>query len=91
MDEFYGVNETHAGTRSYIKGSNDTADYINSFLRNSLAAKIHIVIPNAWLESKRIQITKLCDENKRRKKNNEEELMYNGIVIGSELRKKELI
>lgn len=68
VDEFYGVNETHAGTKSYIKGSNDTADYINSFLRNSLAAKIHIIIPNAWLESKRIQITKLCEENKRRKK-----------------------
>ncbi|WP_174646807.1 hypothetical protein [Bacteroides sp. Marseille-P8574] len=91
VDEFYGVNETHAGTRSYIKGSNDTADYINSFLRNSLAAKIHIVIPNAWLESKRIQITKLCDENKRRKKNNEEELMYNGIVIGSEFKESTLI
>lgn len=68
VDEFYGVNETHAGTKSYIKGSNDTADYINSFLRNSLAAKIHIIIPNAWIESKRIQISKLCEENKHRKK-----------------------
>lgn len=59
------MNETHQGTRAYIKGSNETADYINSFLRNSLAAKIHIVIPNAWIESKRTQISKLCDENKK--------------------------
>ena len=72
VDEFYGVNETHAGTKSYIKGSNDTADYINSFLRNSLAAKIHIIIPNAWLESKRNQISKLCEENKQRKKKRRE-------------------
>lgn len=91
VDEFYGVNETHAGTKSYIKGSNDTADYINSFLRNSLAAKIHIIIPNAWLESKRIQITKLCDENKRRRKNNEELLKYNDIEIGTEFKESTLI
>ena len=91
VDEFYGVNETHAGTKSYIKGSNDTADYINSFLRNSLAAKIHIIIPNAWLESKRIQITKLCEENKRRKKNNEKLLEYNNIEIGTEFKESTLI
>lgn len=91
VDDFYGVNETHAGTRSYIKGSNETADYINSFLRNSLAAKIHIVIPNAWLEAKRTQITKLCDENKRRKKNDEQLLLYNDIEIGTEFKESILI
>ncbi|AVM52350.1 hypothetical protein JN06_02334 [Bacteroides zoogleoformans] len=91
VDEFYGVNETHAGTRSYIKGSNETADYINSFLRNSLAAKIHIVIPNAWLEAKRTQITKLCDENKRRKKEGDELLLYNDIEIGTEFKESLLI
>ena len=91
VDDFYGVNETHAGTKSYIKGSNDTADYINSFLRNSLAAKIHIIIPNAWLESKRNQITKVCNENKERKKRNEEVLKYNGIEIGTEFKESTLI
>lgn len=91
VDEFYGVNETHQGTKSYIKGSNDTADYINSFLRNSLAAKIHIIIPNAWLESKRNQITKLCTENKIRAKNNEKLLVYNGIEIGTEFKESTLL
>ena len=91
VDEFYGVNETHAGTKSYIKGSNDTADYINSFLRNSLAAKIHIIIPNAWIESKRIQISKLCEENKHRKKNDEKLLEYNGIAIGTVFKESTLI
>lgn len=71
VSEFYGVNETHEGTKAYIKGSNDTANYINSFLKNSLAAKIHIIIPNAWAESKRAQITKICNENKERKSKNE--------------------
>ena len=41
VDEFYGVNETHQGARPYIQGSNETAKYINSFLKNSIAAKIH--------------------------------------------------
>lgn len=91
VDEFYGVNETHAGTKSYIKGSNDTADYINSFLRNSLAAKIHIIIPNAWLESKRNQISKLCEENKQRKKKEEKLLEYNGIEIGVVFKESTLI
>jgi len=91
VDEFYGVNETHAGTKSYIKGSNDTADYINSFLRNSLAAKIHIIIPNAWLESKRNQISKLCEENKQRRKKEEKLLEYNGIEIGVVFKESTLI
>lgn len=83
VSEFYGVNETHEGTKAYIKGSNDTANYINSFLRNSLAAKIHIIIPNAWAESKRAQITKICNENQERKRKNESLLTYNGIDIGT--------
>lgn len=85
------MNETHQGTRAYIKGSNETADYINSFLRNSLAAKIHIVIPNAWIESKRTQISKLCDENKKLQKNGEKLMQYNGIDIGTEFRESTLI
>lgn len=91
VDEFYGVNETHQGTKPYIVGSNQTAGYINSFLRNSLAAKIHIVIPNAWVESKRKQITNLCQENKARQKKQETLLKYNGIDIGTEYKESILI
>lgn len=91
VDEFYGVNETHQGAKPYIMGSNHTANYINSFLRNSLAAKIHIIIPNAWVEAKRKQITNLCTENKRRKSKSEKLLTYNGIDIGTEFKESSLI
>lgn len=94
VDEFYGVNETHQGARPYIKGSNETANYINSFLRNSLAAKIHIIIPNAWLEAKRKQITALCQENKRRQGNKENPkplLKYNDIEIGTDYKESTLL
>lgn len=91
VDEFYGVNETHQGARPYIQGSNKTAHYVNSFLKNSLAAKIHIIIPNAWLQAKRQQITTLCKENQKRKANSQELIRYNGIDIGTEYSETALI
>ena len=91
VDEFYGVNETHQGARPYIQGSNKTATYINSFLRNSLAAKIHIIIPNAWVSSKRTQLIKLCEENKLLKSKDKVLVKYNGIEIGTEYRESLLV
>ena len=91
VGEYYGVNETHVGSRSYIRGSNQTAGYINSFLKNSLAAKIHIVIPNAWLVAKRTQITALCQENKKRAADNKDLSKYNGIEIGTEFKESTLL
>jgi len=91
VDEFYGANETHQGARPYIQGSNKTARYINSFLKNSLAAKVHVIIPNAWIQSKRTQITKLCEENKRRKAQKLELLKYESLDIGTEYKESVLV
>jgi hypothetical protein len=91
IDEFYGTNETHQGSRPYIQGSNKTPVYINSFLRNSLAAKVHIIIPNAWVESKRNQMQRLCEENKTRKAKKLDLIRYNGLDIGTEMRESLLV
>ena len=91
VDEFYGVNETHQGARPYIQGSNKTARYINSFLKNSLAAKIHIIVPNAWLQAKRTQIQTLCKENKKREASSAKLVKYNGLDIGTEYSETVLI
>ena len=91
VDEYYGANETHQGARPYIQGSNKTARYINSFLKNSLAAKVHVIIPNAWIQSKRTQITNLCAENKKRKAKDMELLKYNGLDIGTEYKESILV
>lgn len=80
----YGENETHEGVKTHLKTSNELPEFIDSFLNNSLAAKIHVIIPAAWVEAKRKQIKALCDENKLRKKENKELLKYNKIEIGSE-------
>lgn len=91
VGEYYGLNETHEGTKLYIKGANRNPQYINSFLQNSLAAKFHIVIPDAWVKSKRTQITNLCNENKNLAKKNQELLKYNQIEIGTEFKESTLV
>lgn len=91
VGEFYGVNETHQGARPYIQGGNRTAHFINSFLENSLAAKVHIIIPDAWLQSKRTQMMRLCDENKKRKAANKDLIKYNGLEIGTDYSETVLI
>ena len=93
ISDFYGCNETHQGARGYIRGSNMSADYINSFLKNSIAAKVHVIIPHAWMEAKRKQITAVCTENAARKKLTPPKpaLLYNGIEIGTSFKESTLI
>lgn len=91
VGDFYGLNETHEGVKTFLKTSNELPEYIDSFLENSLAAKIHVVIPYAWVEAKRKQIKSLCDENKRRKNDKKEFLKYNGVEIGTEFKESLVI
>lgn len=84
VGNLYGENETYEGIKTHIKTSNELPEFIDSFLNNSLAAKIHVIIPNAWIEAKRKQIKALCDENKKRANNQQPLLKYNGIDIGTE-------
>lgn len=86
VGDFYGLNETHEGVKTFLKTSNEIPSYIDSFLANSLAAKIHVIIPNDWVESKRTQIKAICTENKRRLKDNLVLLKYNNIEVGTEYR-----
>lgn len=62
-EEVYATNVFFAGIKEWIKGTNATPAYINSFLRNSLSARHHIIIPNAWMAAKEEQITQLCQMN----------------------------
>lgn len=86
VGDFYGSNETYEGTKTWILNSNESPEYIRSFLENSLSAKVHIIIPNAWLEARRKQLRALCEENEKRKKENQELLKWGNtkIDIGTE-------
>jgi hypothetical protein len=91
VGEFYGLNEMHEGVKTFLKTSNELPTYIDSFLENSLAAKIHVVIPHAWIEAKRKQITAICNENKRRNKEGLTLLKYNNIDVRTEFRESFVI
>lgn len=84
VGDFYGVNETHEGVKTFLKTSNELPTYIDSFLSNSLAAKIHVIIPDAWVQSKRLQIKAICEENRKRVQDNKALLTYNDMSVGAD-------
>jgi uncharacterized protein YaaR (DUF327 family) len=80
----YGSNKLYRGTRDWILGSNLTPKNINSFIKHSLAAKVHVIIPEAWCAAKRIMLQKYCEINQRLKIEGKTLLKINGIEIGEE-------
>lgn len=62
-DEIYSFPTFYFGLKEWIKGSNLNAKYVNSYLKNSLSAKIHVIIPNAWFELKEKTLKNICEKN----------------------------
>ena len=80
----YGRNKSYDGSREWILAANENPVFIRSFLRNAMAAKVHVIIPNEWVESKRSQIKSLCEQNRKLKKENQAPLTFNGVEVGTE-------
>ncbi|MEG1635818.1 MAG: hypothetical protein RR388_09335, partial [Rikenellaceae bacterium] len=79
----YGMNRSYEGSKGWLLLSNDNAKYINSFLSNALAARLHIIIPAEWVENRRRKIQQVCDENLSRSLKGEPMIEYMGIDIGN--------
>jgi hypothetical protein len=62
-EEVYGYNSFYKGVKDWILGLNRTPKNINSFIENSIAARLHIIIPIAWYNSKRDMVEQICKEN----------------------------
>jgi hypothetical protein len=62
-EEIYSIPTFYYGLKEWIKGSNLNAKYINSYLKNSLSAKIHVIIPNSWFELKEATLKKIVEKN----------------------------
>ena len=79
-DQIYSVPTYYYGLKEWIRGSNLNPKYINSYLKNSLNAKIHVLIPNAWIESKEKALMDICEMNKDREQAGEELITgYDGL------------
>jgi len=83
-EEVYGYNSFYQGIKKWITGSNLTPEYINAFLHYSLSAKVHVIIPYAWVESKKEMLSNYCEINKKLEAEDITLLTVNGITIGTE-------
>lgn len=63
VGQHYGLNKFYEGTKEWIAGANKTATFINSYLKNSFASNVHVIIPAAWLDLKRTMLERICGEN----------------------------
>ena len=85
-EDIYSLPTYFYGLMEWIKGSNLSPKYVNSYLKNSLSAKIHVIIPNAWIANKEETLKSICRDNEARKANNKKLITeYEGITgIGAE-------
>ena len=82
--KIYGQNKFYNGIKDWLVGMNKNPRFINSFLENSLSAKVHVIIPDAWIKSKRQMIQNYCDKNKELEAASKELIKINDIEIGTE-------
>ena len=59
----YAFNDWFRGLFEWIKASNLTPKYLNSYLKNALNAHVHVIIPGSWYEQQRTKLQNICLEN----------------------------
>ena len=59
----YAYNEWFSGLREWVRASNLTPRYLNSYLKNALNAHIHVKIPETWVSAHRNRLEELCRQN----------------------------
>lgn len=82
--KIYGQNKFYEGIKDWLVGMNKTPRFINSFLENSLSAKVHVIIPDAWLRAKRRMLENYCEKNKELAAEDKELIKVNGIEVGTD-------
>lgn len=82
--EIYGTNKFYYGIKDWLIATNRNPRYINSYLENSLSAKVHVIIPQEWVAYIQDKLHGYCERNVDLKERAEELLKPNGIEIGTE-------
>jgi hypothetical protein len=59
----YAFNDWFKGLLEWIKASNLSPKYFNSYLKNALNAHIHVIIPGSWYNAQKEIIQNICIEN----------------------------
>ncbi len=82
--EIYGMNKFYFGIKDWLIATNRNPRYINSYLENSLSAKVHVIIPNEWVTYIENKITSYCSTNEELLSEGKDLLKPNGIEVGTE-------
>ncbi|MBV5334363.1 MAG: hypothetical protein JZU49_00975 [Sulfuricurvum sp.] len=82
--EVYGMNKFYFGIKDWLVATNRNPRYINSYLENSLSAKVHVIIPNEWVEYVTNKLHGYCEANEDFEKEGKELMKPNGIEVGTE-------
>lgn len=61
--DVYAANTWYGGLREWLKASNLTPKYLNSYLENALNAHVHCKIPKSWYDIQANTLEKLCQDN----------------------------
>ena len=59
----YSLNNWFKGLFEWIKASNLSPKYLNSYLKNALNAHIHVIIPGSWYNKQKEILQTICIEN----------------------------
>ena len=59
----YALNNWFKGLYEWIKASNLSPQYLNSYLRNALNAHVHVIIPGSWYNKQKEILQQICIEN----------------------------
>ncbi len=76
--DIYPLNVWFEGLFHWIKGANLTPRYINSYLKNALNARIHVLIPGSWVEKQKNILQDICEQNRYSEK---KQNYYGGVML----------
>jgi hypothetical protein len=59
----YAFNDWFRGLLEWIRASNLSPRYLNSYLKNALNAHVHVIIPGSWYHAQKDILQNICNEN----------------------------
>ncbi len=65
----------------WIKASNLTPRYLNSYLKNALNAHVHVIIPAVWCQAEKTKLQGICDQNIMADENTPLQKEYKGVKL----------
>lgn len=77
----YAYNEWFNGLREWVKASNLTPRYLNSYLKNALNAHVHVKIPQAWVTVHTDTLKSMCQQNITTADQNKWVREYRGVKL----------